>query len=275
MSNGRGDGADSGFPFVKGHGTHNDFVLLPDFDGSIHGDLSPRLVADLCDRRGGIGADGVLRIIRTSDEAPWFMDYRNADGSMSEMCGNGIRVFARYLAERGLVDPSGPVQIDSRDGVKVVTFAADGEISVDLGVVTVGGEVTIVVDGREYVAQAADVGNPHAVTVVDDLADAGSLCEHPGYAPEDFPQGVNVEFVVVDGDRELSMRVHERGVGETQSCGTGACAVAGVVAARQQAELPASYRVRVPGGALTVTIDGEHHAHLKGPAVIVADGIWR
>lgn len=274
MSNRRGERANSTFPFVKGHGTHNDFVVLPDFDGSIHGDLSPQMVAALCDRRGGIGGDGVLRVIRTSDEAPWFMDYRNADGSTSEMCGNGIRVFARYLAEQGLVDPTGPVQIDSRDGVKDVTFCRDGEISVDLGVVTIGGEVKIAVEGHEHIAQAADVGNPHAVAVVESLTSAGSLRERPGYAVADFPQGVNVEFVVVDGDRDLSMRVYERGVGETQSCGTGACAVAGVVAARQQVELPAAYRVKVPGGVLTVTIDQQHHAHLKGPAVLVAEGTW-
>lgn len=260
------------FRFVKGHGTHNDFVLLPDFDGSMHGDLDADLVRSLCDRRGGIGGDGVLRVIRTSESAPWFMDYRNADGSTSEMCGNGIRVFARYLADQGLIDPSGPVQIDSRDGLKVVTFCDDGEISVDLGVVTVGGEVKISVEGREHAAQAAEVGNPHAVAVVDDLAAAGSLYEQPEYAARDFPQGVNIEFVVVRSDRDVAMRVYERGVGETCSCGTGACAVAAVVAARQQADLPATYRVEVPGGILSVTIDVEHHAHLKGPAVLVASG---
>jgi diaminopimelate epimerase len=263
------------FPFVKGHGTHNDFVLLPDFDGSVHGDLSPQLVAELCDRHGGIGADGVLRVIRTSPEAPWFMDYRNADGSTSEMCGNGIRVLARYLAEQGLIDPSRPVSIDSRDGIKLVRFCDDGEISVDLGVVTVGGDVKIAVEGREYVAHSADVGNPHAVALVEDLAEAGRLYERPDYAADDFPNGVNVEFVVVRGDRDVAMRVYERGVGETQSCGTGACAGAAVVASRQDAQLPASYRVQVPGGIVTVTLDHKHHAHLKGPAVLVAEGTWR
>jgi len=94
------------FPFVKAHGTGNDFVVLPDLDGSVHGDLDPAVVAALCDRRRGIGADGVLRVLRGRDgAAPWFMDYRNADGSVAEMCGNGVRVFARYLVEAGLVDP--------------------------------------------------------------------------------------------------------------------------------------------------------------------------
>jgi diaminopimelate epimerase len=190
------------------------------------------------------------------------------------MCGNGIRVFARYLAEQGLVDPGQPVQIDSRDGIKVLTFCDDGEIKVDLGPVSVGGDVKIAVEGREFVAHTADVGNPHAVAVVDDLAEAGRLLDRPGYAAEDFPEGVNLEFVVVGGDRDVTMRVYERGVGETQSCGTGACAVAAVLAARHDAELPASYQVKVPGGTLTVTIDDEHHAHLKGPALIVAEGTY-
>src|ERR1700752_4095937 len=119
------------YPFLKGHGTENDFVVLPDHDGSIHGDLDAARVRALCDRRAGIGGDGVLRVIRTSSYdagagrtppesgAEWFMDYRNADGSVSEMCGNGIRVFARHLVEEGLADPNAPIPIGTRDGVKV------------------------------------------------------------------------------------------------------------------------------------------------------------
>src|SRR3954469_6482631 len=95
------------YPFLKGHGTENDFVLLPDHDGSTHGELDAVRVRRLCDRRGGIGADGVLRVLRDGDQ--WFMDYRNSDGSPSEMCGNGIRVFVRHLVEDGLVDPRGPL----------------------------------------------------------------------------------------------------------------------------------------------------------------------
>jgi diaminopimelate epimerase len=202
------------------------------------------------------------------------MDYRNADGSTSEMCGNGIRVFARYLAEEGLVDPSRPVPIDTRDGIKLVTFYPDDELSVDLGTATVGGEVMVAVDGREYAAAAVDIGNPHAVVAVESLADAGTLHSAPEYSAVDFPNGVNVEFVVVKSPLEVAMRVYERGVGETQSCGTGACAVAAAVAARQGVPLPASYRVEVPGGVLTVTLDEHHRVHLKGPAVLVAEGTW-
>ncbi len=112
------------YPFLKGHGTQNDFVLLPDHDGAVHGDLSPERVRALCDRRAGIGADGVLRVMRTrssverSRDPEWFMDYRNADGSLAEMCGNGIRVFALHLYDEGLVAADGPLRIATRDGVK-------------------------------------------------------------------------------------------------------------------------------------------------------------
>ena len=168
------------FPFVKGHGTSNDFVVLPDLDGSVHGDLEPHVVAALCDRRAGIGADGVLRVLHGDVDggAEWFMDYRNADGSVSEMCGNGIRVFARYLADSGLVDAEsldGPLAIDTRDGIKLATFCDDGEISVDMGTPKVAGEVTVSVDGAVRSGRKVDMGNPHAVVLVDALADAGEL----------------------------------------------------------------------------------------------------
>jgi diaminopimelate epimerase len=262
------------FPFVKGHGTRNDFIVLPDFDGSLHGDLDPQAVAALCDRRSGIGADGVLRAIRTHDEAPWFMDYRNADGSISEMCGNGVRVFALYLRTHGLIDDIQPVPIDTRDGLRWVTFCADGEISVDMGVATVGSQVKIAVEGRSYSARAVDVGNPHAVAIVESLAEAGTLRVTPQFDDVDFPQGVNIEFVVRREPGRLAMRVFERGVGETQSCGTGACAVAAVALAEDGESAAVTYEVAVPGGLLTVTRDQDHHLHLKGPAVLVAEGHW-
>jgi diaminopimelate epimerase len=276
------------FPFVKGHGTRNDFLLLPDLDGAIHGELAPSVVVALCDRRSGVGADGVLRVLRSAGRpaheggADWFMDYRNADGSLSEMCGNGVRVFARYLQKAGLVDDSSPVAIDTRDGVKTATFCDDGAISVGMGRAVVGPRVRVSVDGRTYDALAVDVGNPHAVVVVDSLTEAGSLTEPPGVDAADFPQGVNVEFVVVQGS-DLAMRVYERGVGETESCGTGACAVAVAAAAGREAAgrgftgpalLPMTYTVRVPGGALTVALASDGTVHLKGPAELVAEGTW-
>jgi diaminopimelate epimerase len=279
------------YPFRKGHGTENDFVLLPDHDGSVHGDLSAERVRALCDRRAGIGADGVLRVIRAAvveerspvveeralrasrnhpedDARPeWFMDYRNADGSVAEICGNGIRVFAKHLYDEGLVPGDRPVPIGTRAGVMTVT--RNGEAyTADLGVATIVGETKVSVGDRSWAAQHVEVGNPHAVVVVDDLAEAGALSHAPAYDEELFPQGVNVEFVVRRGREHIALRVHERGVGETRSCGTGSCAAA-VVALRG---VPGRMRVDVPGGTVGVTFGPDGRVFLSGPAVIVARG---
>ena len=267
----------AGFAFVKGHGTRNDFIVLPDLDGSVHGDLDAAVVAALCDRRGGIGADGVLRVIRTRPESAWFMDYRNADGSVAQMCGNGLRVFVRYLAEAGLIEAAGVLPVDTRDGIKHATFCDDGEISVDMGVPVLGSGVAVMVDGREYPARAVDMGNPHAVVLVESLDEAGDLRVSPEFSATDFPSGVNIEFVARPSSSRLAMRVFERGVGETASCGTGACAVAAVGAAADSERAgvaTAAYTVEVAGGELTVRSDSDHHVHLKGPAVLVAEGTW-
>ena len=269
------------YPFLKGHGTENDFVLLPDHDGTVHGELAPERVVALCDRRAGLGGDGVLRVVRTAalgidQDAEWFMDYRNSDGSVSEMCGNGIRVFARHLADEGLVDPSVPLPIGTRDGVKVLRFEDDGTITADLGRPRLLGESKVAVEGRSWPAAHVDMGNPHAVAFVDSLDDAGRLFDEPSYDGATYPHGVNVEFVVRRGERHVAFRVHERGSGETRSCGTGACAV--VVAAAVAdgvAQPPAAdvtYRVDVPGGTLAVTWTATDRALLTGPAVIVARG---
>ena len=265
------------FPFAKGHGTGNDFIVLPDLDGSVHGELEPAVVEALCDRRRGLGADGVLRVVRGDDSAPWVMDYRNADGSVSPMCGNGLRVFARYLVQAGLVDGPRdrlPLRIATGDGVKLVTYCDDDEISVDMGEPTVGGWGTVSVDGRTYAARSVDAGNPHAVAFVNDLGDVGELRESPYFCGVEFPDGVNVEFVERRSATELAMRVYERGVGETASCGTGACAAVAAAAADLGGASSSTYTVDVPGGVLTVTIDERGHQHLKGPAVLVAEGTW-
>jgi diaminopimelate epimerase len=262
------------FAFLKGHGTRNDFIVLPDLDRSVHGELSSSVVVALCDRRAGIGADGVLRVLASKGSAPWFMDYRNADGSLSEMCGNGVRVFARYLEASGLVDRSEPLRIDTRGGVKQVTFCDDGEISVEMGTPMALQETFVSSGGVEYPARAVDVGNPHAVVRVAALADVGELRDAPRYSTAHFPHGANVEFVEVRGEGRLAMRVYERGVGETASCGTGAVAAATAVRTRLDDPGAASYTVEVPGGRLTVTLDPDGCAHLKGPAVLVADGTW-
>jgi diaminopimelate epimerase len=258
-------------PFLKGHGTENDFVLLPDLDDRL--DLTPRQVALICDRQAGLGADGVLRIARdNSGAAPWFMDYRNADGSVVEMCGNGIRVFARYLVDAGLT-AAGELSINTRDGVKQVRLGTSGDVTVDMGVASFPGpdDVAVAVEGRVWPATAVDVGNPHAVAFVECLADAGDLRLPPVVEPT-FPNGVNVEFVVRQGERHLAMRVHERGVGETRSCGTGACAAMVAAARVDGAPARSSYVVDVPGGRLTVATRDDGHVELTGPAVIVATG---
>lgn len=265
------------YPFLKGHGTENDFVLLPDHDGSVHGDLPAERVRALCDRRAGIGGDGVLRVIRTrslvepgeTTEAPeWFMDYRNADGSLAEMCGNGIRLFARHLYDEGLV-PDGPVRIGTRSGVKTVRREAS-LLTAELGPASYHGETKVTVGDRTWPATHVVVGNPHAVVLLDgDLAEAGSLTESPVYDEVVFPDGVNVEFVVRRGPGHVAMRVYERGVGETRSCGTGACAAA--IASADQAG-PGRWRVDVPGGSVEVGRDDAGAVSLTGPAVIVARG---
>jgi diaminopimelate epimerase len=183
-------------------------------------------------------------------------------------------VFALYLAREGLVDAHGTFAIDTRDGVKLVTFCDDGEVSVDMGIARLGDPVKVAVDGRSLDAVAVDVGNPHAVAFVDSLDDAGDLRTTPDFSADDFPNGVNVEFVDVRGPGELAMRVYERGVGETQSCGTGACAVAFAAAEAGGVQPPMTYRVAVPGGVVSVTYDSAGRLHLKGPAVLVAEGVW-
>jgi len=272
---------------LKGHGTENDFVLLPDPDGTVHGALSPERVRALCDRRAGVGGDGVLRVIRTAavgaagagQDAEWFMDYRNSDGSLSQMCGNGVRVFGRHLAEQGLVDPTGPVPVATRAGVKVLTFAggaADGEITVDMGVPKVLERTEVAVGGRVWPALHVDMGNPHAVAFLDDgadLADVGPLLEAPVHDPAVYPEGVNVEFVVRRGAGHVAMRVHERGSGETRSCGTGACAVMVAAALADDAPRDTPYRVDLPGGTLRIVWTADDRILMTGPALVVAQGV--
>ncbi|WP_327681157.1 diaminopimelate epimerase [Kitasatospora sp. NBC_00458] len=282
----------AGLPFLKGHGTQNDFVIVPDLDGRLA--IGPRAVAALCDRRAGIGGDGVLRVVRSAadpaaadqaDRAEWFMDYRNSDGSIGEMCGNGVRVFARYLVEAGLAEP-GELAVATRAGVRTVRVAEDaedgtpGEVTVDMGRAVLPGPdgIEVVVGERRWPARNVNMGNPHAVAFIESLDHAGDLLTAPETGPEGvYPQGVNVEFVVDRGPRHVAMRVHERGSGETRSCGTGACAVA-VATARRDGVDPAvtgeavTYTVDVPGGRLVITEHPDGRVEKTGPAVIVARG---
>jgi diaminopimelate epimerase len=264
--------------YAKGHGTGNDFIILP--DAGDPPELTAELVRRLCDRRTGIGADGVLRVVRAEPgtAAEWFMDYRNADGSVAEMCGNGIRVFAAYLIGHQLA--AGPeVAIGTRSGTRVVRQAADGMFTVEMGPARTGGPTWAVVGGQRHDGIAVDVGNPHVACLVDRPVSGFDLSGRP--EPEvdaaRFPDGANVELVRVTGDHAVEMRVHERGSGETLSCGTGAVAAvaAAVAAAESVGEWPdrgtQPWRVDVPGGQLEVMADPAASV-LTGPAVLVAEG---
>ncbi len=260
--------------FAKGHGTANDFVIVP--DPSDEHRLTAAEVAALCDRRFGVGGDGLLRVVPADEPGPsspkWFMDYRNADGSIAEMCGNGVRVFARYLLEQGLAE--GPeIPVATRGGVKHVRVTGE-ELSVDMGPASFGPTSQAGIDGFTWSGQAVSMGNPHLVCHLgeDETLEALDLHRRPHFDPAVFPDGVNVEFVVGAAPR-VRMRVHERGVGETFSCGTGACAVA-AVALRRAGKDTGVCEVEVPGGTLTVTVADET-IHLAGPAVIVAEGTAR
>ncbi len=274
--------------FAKGHGTGNDFLILPDPDGALA--LPAELVARLCDRRFGLGADGILRAVRTGTGG-WFMDYRNADGSIAEMCGNGVRVFTRYLLGHGLAE--GPsLQVQTRAGARQVWVEADGAITVDMGVPEVRGRSAAVVGGVECGGLEVCIGNPHLACLVGVPVAGFDLSAPPVIDQARFPEGVNVEVVRAVGPRELEMRVHERGSGATLSCGTGAVAAAVAAAAWSAsgpgpvagsagltgpdpvswpAELAGTWTVDVPGGRLAVTLSATTSL-LTGPAVIVAEG---
>jgi len=269
--------------FTKGHGTGNDFVILGDPDGAL--ELTPALVAALCDRRRGIGADGVLRVVRSAKhpdgaghagEAEWFMDYWNADGSIAEMCGNGVRVFVRYLVANGLATPGDDLPVATRAGV-VRALVGDSIISVHMRTPDVYAASTATAGQLTFPGIAVDCGNPHLVCGVHDGLPLSSLDLHsaPEFDPALFPGGVNVEFTTVGdpvegADLHMHMRVYERGSAETLSCGSGALAV-GAVALRDAGLRSGVVAVDLPGGRLTVTFDGTSW-RLAGPAVLVATG---
>ena len=282
--------------FTKGHGTGNDFVLFADPDGEI--DLSAAQIAAICDRHFGVGADGVLRAVRSRSipegaavlaedpAAEWFMDYHNADGSVAEMCGNGIRVFSRFLVDNGLaeLEPGGTLPVGTRNGVRDVQRNASG-YQADLGRWELAGGEPLVRARELPVARPGlgiSVGNPHVVVAlasVEELDGAG-LSYIPVFEPAPAV-GANVEFgvaadpLVKDGVGHIRMRVHERGSGETLSCGTGAVAAALAIRHWAGAGAPNHWRVDVPGGTLGVRMfpaeDGEH-VSLSGPAELVYVG---
>ncbi|EWT03461.1 diaminopimelate epimerase [Intrasporangium oryzae NRRL B-24470] len=276
--------------FTKGHGTENDFVLVPDLEGTL--ELTPAQVQRLADRHAGLGGDGVIRVVRTehavddsvralAPAAEWFMDYRNADGSLAEMCGNGTRVFAAYLRREGLVTGDS-FTIATRAGVKTIRVTPQG-YAVNLGPWRLTDEEGARRDGFDIMvrphhgkpvpALSLDLGNPHAVVMLPE----GIALENLDLteAPEIHPAptgGANVEFVRPVGPGHISMRVHERGVGETRSCGTGAAAAALATRFWSGVEDDRPWTVDVPGGRLTVTPLPGQCVELAGPAELVADG---
>jgi diaminopimelate epimerase len=274
---------------LLGHGTENDFVVLPDADGDIWPEsrLDAAMVRRLCDRRAGPGGDGVLRVVRSRHvpDAPdvlgedlarceWFMDHRNADGSHAEMCGNGVRLFLHVLVTEGLLDRAtceAGVLVGTRGGPRRVGAAPDGGYWVDMGPARPFGSGEARLSGADFAGLAVSMGNPHLACLTEVDVDSLDLSAAPEFDSALFPDGVNVELInVVEARAHIRLRVFERGVGETRSCGTGACAAAyaALVAA---GVTEGTVQVDVPGGRLSVQVTPGTTV-LTGPAVIVSSG---
>jgi diaminopimelate epimerase len=282
---------------LLGHGTENDFVVLPDPDGTVWPEdrLDAALVRRLCDRRAGLGGDGVLRVVRSRhlpdaaavlgddlQRCEWFMDHRNADGSHAEMCGNGIRLYLHVLLTEGLLDRAAAeagVLVGTRGGPRRVGASADGGYWVDMGPAVPLGRGEARIAGVTFPGLGVSMGNPHLVALTDVEIDSLDLSALPGVDPAMFPDGVNVEVVNVLAAEDapagacahVRLRVYERGVGETRSCGTGACAAA-YAALEAGGRTAGTVAVDVPGGRLSVDFDGTTTV-LSGPAVVVASGV--
>ena len=273
----------SGVPYRKGHGTGNEFILVNGLDGYFAdpNSLTPEIAQKICNRESGLGADGILRVANASelnvDDAKYFMDYTNADGSKSATCGNGLRVFARYLVEAGL-ENRGQFTIATRAGTVTVaiseTDADFTNIAVTMGQVSLGPmDVSVHTDTGSWPAVGIAGMNNHAISVVEDIADAGSLDEIPTALPAGtYPDGVNFEFIQTKSPNHIAMRTHERGVGETLSCGSGSCAAAYVHATSNHLNDPWTVQVDVLGGTVYVDSDTEGILTLRGPAVFVSEG---
>lgn len=272
--------------FFKYHGTGNDFVIVKATGGALP--LHAEEIVDLCRRNTGVGADGVIFSCPSATGADAAMRLFNADGSEAEMSGNGIRCLAKYLYEReGMRGEA--LLIDTGGGVRELRIRGDGEraeeIEVDMGLPEFSsralpeygdpshpGMATIALEGgEEFAVFCLSLGNPHCVLFVDDVDsarvhDLGPLLEcHPS-----FPMRTNVEFAAMSDPGRMRLRVWERGVGETSSCGTGASAAFAASVQSGRGESP--MRVELPGGVLTVRRDEHGHIILAGPTVEVFEG---
>lgn len=263
--------------FEKWQGIGNDFILVADPDDEVR--LSPSQVANICHRRFGIGADGVIRVAPGTDGAEVFMDYVNSDGSLGEMCGNGIRCLAVFARKHGLASGD-EIKVGTRAGIKVVWIEGD-RVRVDMGApifdaaaipVTADDPLHMTLETSAGTLEAAclGMGNPHTVMFVDDPANAPITTLGPEIersAP--FPNGTNVEWVKVESPTRVRMTVWERGSGATLACGTGASAVA--VASRALKDADENLTVVLPGGELEVewsgTLEREAPVYMTGPAI--------
>ena len=269
--------------FAKLHGTANDFVYVDARQG-FPGDptaLAPRL----CDRHRGIGADGLI-LLHTSTTADCRMEIINTDGSRAEMCGNGIRGFAKFVRDRGY-STAEPLRVETDAGIKTIECrTTEGRVTgvtVDMGTpewngrqipVDADGEVVerpLTVAGTTYRVTCVSMGNPHCVVFLPDvqaldLPALGPLFEHHPF----FPRRVNTEFIRVVSPERLEMRVWERGAAETMACGTGACAAA--VAAARTGRTERHVQIQLPGGPLAIEWRADDHILMTGDAVEVFEG---
>jgi len=276
--------------FTKMHGLGNDFVFISDME--LEYEFSPDAVAWFCDRNFGIGGDGLIFVRpATTPDADFFMHYYNSDGTTAEMCGNGVRCFAKYVVDSGMVAPEADsIRVETLGGIKPITFTRDAAGALDLATVDMGvpvlepAEIPTTLDGSQvfecpletefgtYAITAVSMGNPHVIIWVDDVESApvdtvGPAIEnHPA-----FPNKTNVEFAQYMGDDLIRLRVWERGVGETLACGTGACAT--LVAATLSCLVGRSATIELPGGELSIRWDENDHVYMTGPATEVFTGL--
>jgi diaminopimelate epimerase len=254
--------------FEKYEGLGNDFILV---DASHDQEVTPQRAAQLCDRRFGIGADGVILVLPArAAGCDARMRVLNADGSIPEMCGNGVRCVALHVAQaRGMRE--GIVRVETDAGERACEVDANGTVTVDMGIVRALGDRTVEVDGRKVVLALADAGNPHAILfgtfARGDVEHLGPrIATHVAFA-----RGTNVEFACAVGDG-IDLVVWERGVGITLACGTGACATAAVACEKGLATRGRPVTVRLPGGPLEITIADDGRATMRGPAHRVFSG---
>lgn len=275
--------------FSKMHGLGNDFVLIEDLGESL--EFSAEAVQWFCDRNFGVGADGLI-LVRpsTNDDADFFMHYYNADGSTAEMCGNGIRCFAKYLVDHSLVaEDALAVRVEALGGVKPITFTRDSDGTLDMATVDMGEpvlepsripttfsgeqvfECPVETEFGTFEVTAVSMGNPHAIIWVDDVDEAPVDTVGPAIENDPhFPAKTNVEFAQFADDELIRLRVWERGVGETLACGTGACAT--LVAGTLRCVVGRVATIELPGGELLIRWHEDGHVYMTGPATEVFTG---